>query len=287
MPLKWWALSLTVHALIGALLWGLYSQEPKPQASTVITVMPVAEPSRQDPLKPDVSWAMDRQVVSNDPELPEKKTPPETRLLSDKDTWVEKQQKAKQTGVFRNVKSKPTALWQKLAPGWSFQKPNDFNQNTPPNENGNSGDYRLGASGDRDPSSVSATLDYLPDVPEGWMTQLNTRSWAYASFYNRIKQQLGPIWISQVEALTHHPEVQVFMATRGRYVTRTILTIDARGYVHKISIIGSEAFAPLDKAVLQAVELAQPFRNPPRELMDDSGYIRIRWDFIVHHNDEL
>jgi|GEM_PF-2375500 len=131
-------------------------------------------------------------------------------------------------------------------------------------------------------SAPSSTDDYLEDVIDGDFTRLNTRRFEHYSFYSRVKEQLRSHW----NPLIRQEVYFVYSTTRslaslGKRRTTLRVTLDKKGYLKKIELLTSSDNKKVDNAAIQAFRTAAPFPNPPRELLEKDGYMRVFWDFVL------
>ncbi len=121
--------------------------------------------------------------------------------------------------------------------------------------------------------------DRLDGVEEGEGTYLNTRSWKYATYFNRIKQAVASAWdpVSPLEA--RDPDRTMF-GYRDRF-TLLGVTLDGGGHVKNLVVEQTSGVDFLDRAAVAAFESAQPFVNPPRGIVDGTGEIKFSFGFFV------
>ncbi len=131
-------------------------------------------------------------------------------------------------------------------------------------------------------AAPSSTDDYLEDVIDGDFTRLNTRRFKHYSFYSRVKEQLRSHW----NPLIRQEVYFVYSTTRslaslGKRRTTLRVTLDKKGYLKKIELLTSSDNKKVDNAAIQAFRTAAPFPNPPSELLEKDGYMRVFWDFVL------
>lgn len=123
------------------------------------------------------------------------------------------------------------------------------------------------------------SLDKIDDdVQQGGETLLNSRRWKYASFFNRVRDEVAQHWHPEQVHAARDPSGAKF-GTIPR-LTRLYIKLNADGSVNKISVEGSSGLDFLDEEAIRAVRAAQPFHNPPPQLVDpDSGLIEFGFGF--------
>jgi TonB family protein len=123
----------------------------------------------------------------------------------------------------------------------------------------------------------SGTHDYLRDVDEGENTALNARSWKYASFFNRVKEQVRQYWKPGIEYRQRDPDGNVY-GERSR-LTMCWVVLERNGKLAHVKIETPSGLEFLDDVAVEAIKEAAPFPNPPPELVDETGTIRFKFGF--------
>jgi TonB family protein len=122
--------------------------------------------------------------------------------------------------------------------------------------------------------------DYLPDVDEGDDTALNAKKWKFASFFNRVKEQIRQHWHAAQEYSKRDPTGSLY----GGKVRFTVLIVRLMpdGSLSDVSLEKPSGVDFLDDVAVEAVKEAQPFPNPPQQLIDRAaGKISFRFGFVV------
>ncbi len=130
--------------------------------------------------------------------------------------------------------------------------------------------------------SASTIAEHIPNVKRGGFTVLNTDQFTYYSFFHRINEQIRLRWVGKIRriSLSLHPKMVNQLALLGRE-TRVELVLDSKGeYVSTFIDQGSGA-EPLDRAAAEALIEAAPYLNPPQDLVDNDGFIRLNYSFFV------
>lgn len=124
--------------------------------------------------------------------------------------------------------------------------------------------------------------EFVKGLAEGEQTALNTREFVFFSYFQRIREQLDRAWRPVLK------DQIVRMYNRGRmlasdreHTTKTVVTLNAVGEITRIQLLEESGTRDLDEAAIKAFNKAGPFPNPPKQLVDDTGQIEIRWDFIL------
>lgn len=125
----------------------------------------------------------------------------------------------------------------------------------------------------------SGTQDALKDVDEGDETALNSKKWRFSAFFNRVKRQVQEHW---------HPD-DVYRrrdptgAINGRTNRLTIVRVqlNPNGNLANVELETPSGLDFLDDEALQSFRLAQPFPNPPHQLIDaNDGLINFQFGFL-------
>lgn len=112
------------------------------------------------------------------------------------------------------------------------------------------------------------------DVPEGDGTFLNTREWKHAGFFNRVKQAVSAKWDPNARLRARRSVSFV------QKVTVVHVTLRPDGSVADLFVAQSSGDDALDAEAMNAFTKAQPFANPPQQLVEN-GYIRFSFGFQV------
>lgn len=117
------------------------------------------------------------------------------------------------------------------------------------------------------------------DVPEGEGTFLNAREFKYASFFNRIKEQISNHWRPLPEYQRRDPSGHIY----GSQNRMTVLTIalDAQGALEKLEVAQTSGIDFLDEEGLRAIRAAAPFVHPPRGLLENGERIVFNFAFAI------
>lgn len=123
------------------------------------------------------------------------------------------------------------------------------------------------------------SMDDIQDVEDGDVNQLNSRRWKYASFFNRVRDQVSQHWHPEVVHAARDPD-------GSRYgfkvrVTRLLIRLNPDGTLNKVKLDKSSDVDFLDEEAIRAVRQAAPFNNPPSQLVDaETGFIDFGFGFI-------
>ncbi len=133
---------------------------------------------------------------------------------------------------------------------------------------------------DKITGAPAADVTPLDGVEEGNETFLNAREWRYASFFNRVKQNVGMTWDPSTAVRRRDPSGQVYLY-RDRYTVLSVV-LDPRGGLKDIYVEKSCGVDFLDEEAIAAFQRAQPFPNPPVALVDPQrNEIRFSFGFYL------
>jgi TonB family protein len=124
--------------------------------------------------------------------------------------------------------------------------------------------------------------EYVKGFKEGESTLLNTREYVFYGYFQRIRESLDRAWERSLrEQLTKYFHRGRQLASEQDYMTQILVSLDSGGQVTRVQIIGASGTKDLDDAAVRAFNDAGPFPNPPKGLVDESGQVFVRWDFVL------
>lgn len=142
-------------------------------------------------------------------------------------------------------------------------------------------DKKNGSSQNTPERKVSSTNDYLEEIPPGDLTHLNTVEYKYYGFYHRIRQKLEQFWgRSLYEKAEQLAKDGRRVPASEELITALQITLDEKGNIISINILGSSGIKELDDAAIESFNEAGPFPNPPKDLIVD-GRVTLEWGFVV------
>lgn len=135
-------------------------------------------------------------------------------------------------------------------------------------------------NGDPGEIGFSATNDYVQEVKLGDFTHLNTVEYKHYGFFHRIRQKLEQFWGNSIQEKSQ----AIFRSGRKiasqDYVTSLQVTLNAKGEIIGVKIMGASGVKELDDAAVESFNKAGPFPNPPKDLLVN-GKATIEWGFVV------
>jgi TonB family protein len=313
------AASLALHLILWplgdqilALEWGAPSLPQQGGVMEVALLPSAADPDEEEPdpeETPDVEPPVDPEgrVVELD-RLQDERPPEESDFLSEFDSRVDQQTKAP-TGRARpgdpgaqpgdrpdasssqqHQPSSSTAQALSLGQRMGTEAPegSDQGMTSPSSEPGASQAQRDSRSiaGLRGSSSTlhralgsQGSYDDLREIEEGDETLLNSRRWRFASFFNRLRDAVAQHWHPETLHAARDPDGRV-SGTKTR-ITRLRIRLNPDGSLSRVLVEQPCGVDYLDEEAIRAVRAAQPFNNPPPQLVDPAtGYIEFGFGFI-------
>jgi TonB family protein len=124
----------------------------------------------------------------------------------------------------------------------------------------------------------AGTQDHLKDVEDGEETALNAKKWKFASFFNRVKQQVRDHWRPAEEYRRRDPSGSIY-GQKDRY---TLLKVQLKpdGSLANVALENPSGIEFLDDEAIEAFKQAQPFPNPPKQLVESTGLIEFKFGFF-------
>ena len=270
--------------------------EPVPTPQHAIPVPPPQESDGEEQPTPP-SLRLGDQIVEV-PKPEEKEKPPEdtTRLKADQDSSTDKPTVAR--GSLEEIVSEPAPGTPETPESGGQSDPSDSGKGAAdgtdqPPEDGtdapkgdDSGDDEkppafpnLVPTPDQIADSVNGgggSVDDLPDVGEGDITDLNTIATEHAPFYNRVKRLIAEKWHPAEVHQRNDPTGKVW-GQKDR-LTVVQITLSESGEVLSIIIDSPSGAEPLDVEAQQSVIRVGKFVNVPKALIKN-GKLTFRFGF--------
>ncbi len=128
----------------------------------------------------------------------------------------------------------------------------------------------------------SSIGEYIPGVQEGSFTALNTDQFTYYAFFARMNEQVRYRWVSLIRGymgVMNDSELQR-LGTRDRQ-TMIEITLGPGGEYRGAIVGNSSGVKRLDEFAADAFQMAAPFPNPPRGMVEKDGLIHLNYAFLV------
>ncbi|HCM40746.1 MAG: hypothetical protein A2Z97_05850 [Bdellovibrionales bacterium GWB1_52_6] len=124
--------------------------------------------------------------------------------------------------------------------------------------------------------------DYVKGFAEASRTALNTKEYVFYGYFQRIRERLDRAWVPILRTkLTKFYRTGRQLASDMDHTTKVVVTLNPKGEITRVSIVGESGVHDLDDAAINAFNKAGPFPNPPRGIVDRNGEIQIPWEFIL------
>lgn len=271
--------SLIFHlALSGLMFFTAARLDQKPPQTVEITLYPEGEILRALTPKKKEGQAV-RKVL-----LPEKlkRVEDETlaRFLSEKKQRVIEETKAAKSGITVNRNNQGESLQsnrleQKNSDRIAQSKTEDGYRSMDITKNSQEMNEFNGG--------ISTIGDSLPkDVKIGSMTALNTDRYLFYTFYERMNDLTYHRWESKVSKFFSQVDHEFLMQIKNiTWVSHIEFLLDKNGFVQKALIMKPSGIPGLDTAATNAFIETKVFPNPPAEMVQEDGYIHIRYSFEV------
>lgn len=283
-------LSLVLHLLGAGLLVLTPRGQPRPDEPIEVTIL--AEPPAPKSAAQDEQL---KQIVDSPEQAINDELDKNAKLLSRHNQRVERETRAERSGQFRNSDNgaqtpepsqRHSQLPSQAASEASSEEPAKSERG--PGKKLKMADLVKPLNWSRETFAAkqgegpSQTDDHLKDVAAGAQTLLNTKEYVYFTYYARIKDKLRQYWEPKIKDKVQRLLAQGrTIASSEDRITKMIITLDKRGVLVKVQVIGESGIRDLDDAAVEAFRSAAPFPNPPIGIVDSDGTIKIRWDFVL------
>lgn len=136
------------------------------------------------------------------------------------------------------------------------------------------------------PQGVSTLGEHLPDEIEfGEFTALNTDRYLYYSFFARVEELIRYGWEDGVRATTYRTPKGIFQSgLNSNWVTHVEIMLKPTGEFHKALLMKESGISGFDWAAIDSFAAAKLFPNPPKEMIEQDGFIHLRYTFTVRVN---
>lgn len=128
----------------------------------------------------------------------------------------------------------------------------------------------------------SSISERIPGVEEGAFTALNTDQLTYYTFFARVNEQMRNRWVSMIREYVYSLSQEEFekLSRNEKETVVEIILSQSGEYVRSI-LHRSSKVRPLDEAAIQAFQMAAPFLNPPKGLVEADGFIHLKYLFTI------
>lgn len=132
----------------------------------------------------------------------------------------------------------------------------------------------------------STVGENLPnDIRIGSFTALNTDRYLYYTFYARIEELIRYRWESRVQHAINNFDRPTLAALGNRnWTTQVEFLLDGRGELKKALLMKESGVQAFDASAINAFQDARIFPNPPQEMIQEDGFIHIKFSFTVNYH---
>jgi len=293
------ACSLLLHGLLALWLWRNPPTPPTPGERQAVRMRILDRARKAGPAAPP----LEGEVV-NLPPPDREEVPPEARFLGRFDQKVDRERKARRGAVVESGalggRSGPTPRQVQVPPASREGARQEADTVSRGSDTGQGNRILAGldrlrsagqgplwgtgegggeGSGEGAPAGVVTGDAFLGVPEEGDRTLVNTRSFKYWDFFERVKERVRSQWNPGPLYAARDPDGRLY----GRRDRLTILAIalDASGHVLRTEVKRESGLSFLDDEAVRAFQKAGPFPNPPAGLVDDQGRIVFTFGFLL------
>lgn len=270
-------LSILLHVLflVGMSLW-LFLQ-PSANHSKVenIEISLESPPNKKNLAKS--SPKKDLQIVRNAlaPEkikIPEDETP--ARFLSQEKQRVKNETQAAENGMTKNKKNQPTQTHSAKTAKVTHSNSEDGYREVDISKELQEMNHEISTNGDSLPA----------DVKVGSFTSLNTDRYLYYSFYSRVEELIRYRWETRVQnAINGLDRISAFNAGDKNWNSQVEFLLDENGFLKQALVMKPSGIPAFDNAAIEAFKEARVFPNPPSEMIQEDGFIHLKFAFNVRY----
>ena len=125
----------------------------------------------------------------------------------------------------------------------------------------------------------SAIENYVPSVKPGNQTALNTAAVPFATYLNQIHGRIHPIFADTFLASLDQLPAGNPMKQDGIYTVLEIVVDHDQGRIVRMGVTRTSGVTAFDVSALDSVYRAQPFGEPPHEIVSPDGNVYLHWEF--------
>ncbi len=284
----WGFLALIVSLHLFTLV--MKSIESKPRSLRVSAdTTPIKVKLLQEHFK-ELEKSKDKKQVVQSEDSKDDSTPLDSKYLSDKNRKFDRQTVAKNVDTFQSATQGNA---RQLAERSHKPTPKDGKKNVDLTKLGQlalgeenpfkheTQSAQLGQKATPKKATVSASNDYIQQIPLGDFTQVNTTEFKFYGFYHRIRQKLEQFWGRSIQEKAN----ALYRAGRRLpasedLITSLKITLDDKGQIVHVKVLSTSGVRELDDAAIESFNQAGPFPNPPKDLLVN-GEATIEWGFVV------
>lgn len=131
--------------------------------------------------------------------------------------------------------------------------------------------------------SDSTISNYIPDVRTGGFSSLNSDQFVFYTFYARTNEQIRSRWVNNIRHfLNVTPQTEINRLSSRPQNSQVEIILAPNGQFVKALIHQKSENRLLDESAIAAFRQASPLNNPPEEMVEEDGYIHLRYIFTLH-----
>lgn len=277
-------ISVLVHFLLmGTVIWiAPKFQLPEPET---IEVELTPEAQIMQALKPKEQQVVRQAIVPEKMKLPEDDTL--AKFLSEQKQRVKEETRAAQSGMTTNRSNQAAVSEPKKPTPTQAQRARNSESHPSMDKDGFkevdiSKDLQEMNRFNEGMSTIGETMPN--EMKVGSFTALNTDRYLFYTFYARMEELVRYRWESRVQqAIDRFDRLTLVNAGNRNWVTHIEFLLDKNGYLRQSLIMKSSGIPAFDAAAVNAFRDAKVFPNPPPEMVQEDGYIHIKFSFTVNY----
>jgi hypothetical protein len=121
-------------------------------------------------------------------------------------------------------------------------------------------------------------------IKNGEFTALNTDRHLFYTFYSRVEEAIRYGWESDVQTTISNLNRNQYHNPTAIWSTRLDILLTKEGKFFKAILLKESGIRGLDLAAINAFRDANFFPHPPKEMVDDEGFIRLKYQFHVFYD---
>lgn len=286
------ALSLIVHLILVAIVLFVPKDWIQIMSTPFVSKIPIEKPSLIEVV---LNERKDSQQIVRQADAPTNMLDNESmdpaRFLSERKQRVVLETKARETGKTQNRQNSMPRYQRELLQNKireqlkTLSKDEDGDIVLKPKSQ--TKDYEPMELFPKDQFMNSTLGEVLPDnVSIGDFTALNTNQYQFYTFYARVEDLVRFRWEGYVRnAIDLFDRRRIIKSIAQKsWVTQIEFLIDRDGHLKKAILLKESGIPQFDQSSVKAFEDAKVFPNPPKEMIQDDGYIHLRYSFHVYFN---
>ncbi|MNJ92564.1 Gram-negative bacterial tonB protein [compost metagenome] len=277
-------LSILLHTLfISGTLWTASLFENAKPPTEVAEIQLIEAPRAPAPKKPEQSIVR-QAIVPEKMRIKEQEDETLARFLSEQRQRVKQESQAALNGMTENRANTISRQQPKAAEPPRERTPHEDSQ--PDKDGYRSVDISKELQDmNRLNQGLSSVGESLPtDVKVGSFTALNTDRYLYYTFYARIEELVRYRWETRVySAIDSFDRATLMSASNKNWITSVEFLLDRTGALKSAIIMKESGIRKFDMAAVEAFKDARIFPNPPQEMVQEDGFIHLKFSFNVNY----